>query len=471
VQQLVFDAAQNKRLPHKLKPRPQYQAEVGDILVTRAGPKNRVGISCVVDVPCPRLMISDKLIRFHPLGEISSRYIALALNAGRTLREIEHAKSGMAVMQMNISQDKLRSVVIPVPPVAEQHRIIAKVDELMALCDQLEKARADRETGRDKLTAATLARLNTPNPETFRNDARFALDNLQSLTTRPDQIKQLKQTICNLAVRGRLSRQDPRDEPARLLLERLPSNKGSKKSLAIEPEHLSFPMPAGWAVTRLGRLVLDSDAGWSPKTANHPRSGNNWGVLKVSAVSWDKFLPEENKELLKGTEPRQQARVRKGDFLISRANTAELISRAVVVDVEPVNLMMSDKIVRLSLVQECDPRYLLLVNNHADFSRSYYAAEASGVSPSMKNVSRDVILSAPVPLPPLAEQHRIVAKVDELISACDALELALSHSDSVRGRLLAAAIAESLNHTEGLKESAQAEASPAQTLTARRRAS
>ena len=79
----------------------------------------------------------------------------------------------------------------------------------MALCDRLEAARAERETRRDRLTAASLSRLNLPDPETFVGDARFALDILPTLTTRPDQIKHLRQTILNLAVRGRLRAAGP----------------------------------------------------------------------------------------------------------------------------------------------------------------------------------------------------------------------------------------------------------------------
>ena len=91
----------------------------------------------------------------------------------------------------------------------------------MGLCDRLEAARAGREAARDRLAAASLARLNAPDPETFQADARFALDALPALTTRPDQIKPLRQTILNLAVRGKLVPQDPKDEPASELLKRI----------------------------------------------------------------------------------------------------------------------------------------------------------------------------------------------------------------------------------------------------------
>lgn len=86
-------------------------------------------------------MISDKIIRFHPVeAGAYGRYIALCLNAGETARYLEKAKSGMAASQVNISQEKLKLAPIPMAPLPEQHRIVAKLDQLMALCDQL-KAR------------------------------------------------------------------------------------------------------------------------------------------------------------------------------------------------------------------------------------------------------------------------------------------------------------------------------------------
>lgn len=156
VQVLQFDQSQHKELPEKLRPRPQFEAKVGDILVTRAGPKNRVGIVCVVAEVGPRLMISDKLIRIRVNSAASPEFVALALNAGFSRDCVEAAKSGMAVMQMNISQDKLKAVPIPLPPLAEQHRIVARVDELMALCDQLEASLAAADTANARLLDAIL---------------------------------------------------------------------------------------------------------------------------------------------------------------------------------------------------------------------------------------------------------------------------------------------------------------------------
>ena len=143
---------------------------------------------------------------------------------------------------------RCRSRAIPTPPLAEQHRIVAKVDELMALCDRLEAARTEREATRNRLSASSLARLDAPDPDpaTFRDHAAFALENLAPLTTRTDQIKALRQTILNLAVRGKLVEQDPNDEPASELLKRIAAEKARlvkakkiSKQVAFQPPDLS----------------------------------------------------------------------------------------------------------------------------------------------------------------------------------------------------------------------------------------
>ena len=156
---------------------------------------------------------------------------------------IEKAHGGVGLQ--HITKGKLEAMLIALPPLAEQHRIVAKVDEVMTLCDRLEAARAEREATRDRLTAASLARLNTPDPDptTFATHARFTLDHLPALTARPDQIKHLRQTILNLAMRGKLLPQDPNDGPDVTFDEAMCND--------AEPP---FTIPARWKWARLRML-------------------------------------------------------------------------------------------------------------------------------------------------------------------------------------------------------------------------
>ncbi|MDS1311207.1 restriction endonuclease subunit S [Marinobacter xiaoshiensis] len=160
VQVLRFLPDEHKELPASLDPRPQYQIKVGDILITRAGPRNRVGICCVVDFAPPRLMISDKLIRFHIVDDlINPRFVSLCLSAGEPGRIVERLKSGMADSQMNISQDKLRSITIPLPPIEEQQRILTKIDGLMDLLDAYCERLRNSERLAEQVAAATVSAL------------------------------------------------------------------------------------------------------------------------------------------------------------------------------------------------------------------------------------------------------------------------------------------------------------------------
>jgi type I restriction enzyme S subunit len=207
-------------------------------------------------------------------------------------------------------------------------------------------------------------------------------------------VEPLRQLIRSLAVKGRLTQR--RQEPL-------------------------SDLPPGWEWRRLTDLVVFSEAGWSPSCVEQPRREGRWGVLKVSAVSWDCFDAEANKELPAGLEPRPQYEVKHADFLLSRANTAELVAKSVVVKDPPPRLLLSDKIIRLRFREHVNAEYVNLVNNSAA-ARDYYRENASGTSASMKNVSRAVVLNLPVPVPPPEEQARIVARVDELMRLCDALE-------------------------------------------------
>ena len=191
----------------------------------------------------------------------------------------------------------------------------------------------------------------------------------------------------------------------------------------------------------MGAVVNASEAGWSPTCIGSPRRQGLWGVLKVSAVSWGEFDATANKELPSDLVPRPEYEVRDGDFLLSRANTAELVARSVVVEQAEPKLMLSDKIIRLAVSSQMNRSFLNMANN-ASYAREHYAVNASGTSSSMKNVSREVVLALPVPLPPLAEQSRIVTRVTALRRLCADLRQRLAEREAVQARLAEALVQE-----------------------------
>ena len=153
-----------------------------------------------------------------PFSGVFNRYLFNFLVSQRTQFQSHERRRSPA----NISKGKDRGICIPPPALAEQHRIVAKVDELMALCDRLEAAQSERESRRDQLAAASLQRLNQPEELTHCASTPAST----SATSRasppaPSTFKQLRQTILNLAVRGRFVPQDPADESASELLKQI----------------------------------------------------------------------------------------------------------------------------------------------------------------------------------------------------------------------------------------------------------
>jgi type I restriction enzyme S subunit len=182
-----------------------FKLRSGDIVMARRGEMGRCAI--VTDREAGWLCGTGSLI-LRPSRLIYARFLALLI--GSPFGREYLGGSAVGSTMQNLNQSILLNLPLGLPPLAEQHRIVAKVEELMALCDRLEAARVSREVARDRLTAASLARLNAPNPQTFHEDARFALDVLPALTTRPDQTKHLRKTILNLAVRGKSCRRTRR---------------------------------------------------------------------------------------------------------------------------------------------------------------------------------------------------------------------------------------------------------------------
>jgi type I restriction enzyme S subunit len=399
----------------------------GQLLLTVKG--SGVGKTAICDIQ--EVAISRQLMALTAIGW-NDHYLALI-----THRLAVKLQSEARSLIPGISREDVENFVLPLPPLAEQHRIVAKVNELMALCDRLEAARQQREQYRDRLVAASLQRLNQPSddPDTFRSDARFALQVLPSLTSTPAQIKQLRQTILNLAVRGKLVEQDPEDEPAdeqlariieaKILLDRRAPTAKKKRS-ELSDESLDFPFPARWTSAPLSDLVTVLN-GRAYKQSELLDTGTP--VLRVGN------LFTSNKWYYSDLELDDDKYCDDGDLIFAwSASFGPFIwngGRAIYhYHIWKLPLHSPEDLSR-------DYLYLYLLNKTDEI-------KASGHGISMVHMTKEKMERLEVPLPPLAEQHRIVAKVNELMALCDQLEQQLSQGEQSRRRLLEAVLQEAL---------------------------
>ena len=175
----------------------------------------------------------------------------------------------------------------------------------------------------------------------------------------------------------------------------------------------------------LGEVLKEIQGGKSLSCEERPALENEWGVLKVSAVSWGEFQSDENKVLPQGFLPRAEHEVRSGDLLMLRANTTELVGATVLVGETRPHLMLSDKTLRLVLKEtRIDPGYLEIALRERK-ARNFIETNATGTSPSMKNISQETIRRIPLLLPSLDTQRAILAAIRNRESVCSQIKIAI----------------------------------------------
>ncbi|MBT3358825.1 MAG: restriction endonuclease subunit S [Rhodospirillales bacterium] len=419
------------------------QFQIGDILYGKLRPYLTKVL--VADEPG---YSTTEIVAIRPIVPLCSEYCALALRRPDFVEYVTRLGQGTKMPRLR-TEDAVVSP-FPLPPLAEQHRITAKVDELMALCDRLEAARVQREATRDRLAAASLARLNAPDPdpETFQNHAAFALDNLAPLTTRPDQIKALRQTILNLAVHGKLVEQDPADEPASALLKRIAGEKAERVAAGlirvqkplepVESNEREFGLPGNWVCVRLGEVVKLWN-GLAFKSADFGNEGIpvvRIGDLQDGAVSLSNAARVPQKIALQASE---EIWIPDGALLLAMSGAT---TGKTAFNTTGQRLLLNQRVGRIEPFQ---------MNIH--FIRFFFETIVArnlsiSLGTAIPNLSAKQINETAIPLPPLAEQHRIVAKVDELMALCDRLEASLATADTTRQRLLEALLHEALTPGE-----------------------
>jgi len=381
-------------------------------------------------------ILNQHIFRCELVGGIFLKeYLRLAVNA--RLDEMISRAHG-AVGLRHITKGKLESIPLPLPPLPEQKRIVAKVDELMALCDRLEAQQQERETRHAALARASLARFaDAPTPANLN----FLFHN--SYTIAPAD---LRKSILTLAVQGKLVPQDPNDEQVDKLLARsLGERRKLKRTDATEVQPLAtedtldYEIPKPWRWQRLDDLLIFGPTnGSSPKAVDYKTSVCS---LTLSATTSGRFKGQHSKFITTDVPADSDLWLRDGDILVQRGNTIEYVGVAAVYRGEPNCFVYPDLMMKLRVSSCFDVGYVHLAMSH-DASRDFLRDRASGTSGSMPKINQTTLKSLPLPIPPLAEQRRIVAKVEQLMALVDQLETQLAASRATSANLLEAIVGE-----------------------------
>jgi type I restriction enzyme S subunit len=389
-------------------------------------------------------------------------FILLYLKAPMFLKVGETKMTGTAG-QKRVPKDFFSYNPLPFAPLEEQHRIVAKVDELMSLCDALEAQTEASISAHQTLVEILLNALLQPNncqaadsqsasPESsFADSLEPALiesfvdswdrvaEHFDTLFTTEASIDTLKQTILQLAVMGKLVQQDASEEPAAKLLERIKAEKAQlikdgkikkqKPLPAITDEEKPFELPKGWEWCLITDASLFTEYGTSQKAIE---GDSGVPVLKMGDIQQGKVLHGGQKVVPETIDDLPKLYLNYGDVLYNRTNSAELVGKTGMFEGESDSYTFASYLIRIRChFESVTPQFITLAMNTPLF-------RTTQIDPHVKqqcgqaNVNGTIMKSMLIPICPLEEQKRIVAKIDELMALCDQLKARLSDAQTTQ---------------------------------------
>lgn len=363
--------------------------------------------------------------------------------------EIKAAGHGVSMVHM--TKEKMEQILVPWPPLAEQTRIVTRVEELMRLCDALE-ARGQLEAAQHAQLVQTLlgALTASTSPEELADNWQRVATHFDLLLDRPEAIDALEQTILQLAVRGLLVPQNPKDEPASKLLKKIRIEKDrliadgkikQDKPLAdITVEEKPFEAPESWEWVRLGEVVsISSGVTLGRKTAlSAPAS---YPYLRVANVQRWHLNLNSMKEVVIDRAELARFQLVKGDLLITEGGDWDKVGRTTIWrDELPVCLHQNHVFKARGTNAGWDPIWAELYLN-STFARAYFASSAKQTT-NLASINMTQLKGCCFPLPPLAEQARIVARVAYMRRLCADLRQRLAARQTTQAHLAEALIDE-----------------------------
>jgi type I restriction enzyme, S subunit len=327
----------------------------------------------------------------------------------------------------------LNDNLIAIPPVAEQHRIVDKVDELMALCDQLEQQHNNAQAAHEALVSQLLATLTqSQNAVEFNANWQRIYAHFDVLFTTEASVDTLKQTLLQLAVMGKLVPQDPNDEPASELLKRIQAEKAKliaegklKKEKPLAPigeDEKPFELPEGWEWAK----VLDCSIFVTDGEHLTPQRTTNGLVPLVTAKNVrNGYMDYEDTDFVDVSEAEKcwkRCKPEQGDLLMVSVG-ATLGRLTMLHEAKDMVIVRSVTLIRPCLLSSL---YLSAAIKSPLIQQAIWGSVRQMAQPGLYLAQSSNLV---IPLPPLPEQYRIVAKVDALMALCDQLKTRIQQAN------------------------------------------
>ncbi len=410
-----------------------FQLEANNILMAMTG--GTVGKSLLVKSMSEPMVVNQRVATIKVYSQVLSDYINGLIRTRLIQSAIQSAKNST---NDNISMSDITGFMVPLPPFSEQHRIVARIDQLMKRCDELEKLRKDREEKRLKVHAAAIKQL-LDAPE--NTGWPFIQQQFGELYTVKENVAELRKAILQLAVMGRLVPQDPNDPPASELLkeiekenQRLIAEKKIKKqkpSLPIKPEEVPYLLPRGWAWVRV-EDVFNTTSGTTFDAALEKEAGS-YAYVKVGDMNLqgNELVIETSSRYVDPDEKMLRSLISTGSVIFPKrggaiaTNKKRIIRNPVFVD---LNIMAITPIFGV-------------LTEYAYLWLSTLDLALLNTGTSVPQINHKDIDPLPFPIPPLAEQHRIVARIDQLMALCDKLDSQIDAATNKQDVLLNAVMA------------------------------
>ena len=381
-------------------------------------------------------------LSLHKEDEILKAYLYKFLSE----KTFEIQASGHGIAMKHMTKERMEKLLTPLPPLAEQKRIVAKVDALMALCDKLEAERDARNAKRVAVQKTALDRLLAAQDQAAFDSAwAFIARNFADLYSVPENVAELKKAILQLAVMGKLVPQAPNDQPASELLKEIEAEKkklikaGKIKKQEplppIKPEEVPYALPAGWEWVRVQDIGFLLGGKRLPKGYDFSDAPTPYRYLTVTNMKEGsivdnnvKYIDEITRKVI------EKYIICKEDIYITIAGTIGAVGT---VPDKYDGMNLTENASRL-IFFKMDKQFLVNLLSSDLVQKQFYELTNKMAQPKLALRS---ILSAFIPLPPLAEQKRIVAKVDALIARCDELERQLKDATDKQTAILNAVVA------------------------------